>query len=994
MLLTILPMGALATTRHMVATDVIGGSGGGTATATADSAESHHRGITALQGDIVTVTATANPGHRFVRWDTTGFGVHNFDDRYSLSTFFTMPGMNIGIVPVFEQVWAVTVNVNAAGRGTAEANPTLAALGESVALTAAPAAGYDFVRWDGTGSINLGNWGGDPLALNTSFNMPAWNVALTAMFAPDLTALLAAIAAAELRIPPEHYTPATWTAMQNALTTARNVRDDINATASQVTAATTALNNAVNTLAVQPDRDLLTGYVLTALNNSTQLLNALFGGNLIQNIIEGAVSEFLDPAAIVDMASPMLTDLIQDAIANAIGIALPDEIVSALVSTILENSAVTDILNSNFVGDVLDAFISNILSEIDANDLLAPVLQSLANVIADHLWNNGNPLPGTFNPNTGAWTPGGLQGITLRTNAWILANLSTLGDHIDIDINDILAIIPATTLQNAAIAAVTTVAGQYAQNWINQNQALINAVIGWVNSIVQGAQDAQALLPYMFGIIEFILNDVAFVITATPGTNGNPLYTFTIAPNAALVALIDDFLEMFEASTLGHLTAISEFADLMDRIRNGDELPFLLNLLGGEMEHGWHLNLGAPELALVGNTLVATGTLTDGIHHAKVSYRVNFTFPWLDQLVSGFEIVLTLATESVTVDVEDSTTPDPTVAVGAQVGTMTAGLAGTVTFPVTTANIPNSTYTVTVANLPSGVSIQGQVTINNGSGTLTLAGSVMTLPAVHSTLTLTLDGVTSDPFILTIVSPLINIPPAGQPPTQPGVYTYAYHEAYMFGNERGEFRPRANTTRAEVAAILVRTMIPSFRHGTYPSGTVALTGFSDVTQANWFYWYVVWAQAAGLVQGDANGAFRPNAPITRQEYAAMVARLGNVRPAGNFTFGDRGTISNWARNYVYTAVRNGWMMGDGGNNFRPSDNITRAEVATATNRILGRIDSQTALAAANLRNPADARSFPDVSGGAWYFASVLGAANDHRNRHDGAGTIVWKEVLS
>jgi hypothetical protein len=91
-----------------------------------------------------------------------------------------------------------------------------------------------------------------------------------------------------------------------------------------------------------------------------------------------------------------------------------------------------------------------------------------------------------------------------------------------------------------------------------------------------------------------------------------------------------------------------------------------------------------------------------------------------------------------------------TVAVGTQVGTMTAGVTGTVTFPVTTANIANGDYTVSVANLPAGVTVQGQVTINNNSGTLTLAGDTTTLIGSTNNLTLTLNDATSAAFTLTI----------------------------------------------------------------------------------------------------------------------------------------------------------------------------------------------------------------------------------------------------
>ena len=99
-----------------------------------------------------------------------------------------------------------------------------------------------------------------------------------------------------------------------------------------------------------------------------------------------------------------------------------------------------------------------------------------------------------------------------------------------------------------------------------------------------------------------------------------------------------------------------------------------------------------------------------------------------------------------------SAAPVKTVSVGAQSGTLTAGMEGIVTFPVNTANITNGSYTVTVANLPIGVGVSGQVTINNNSGTLTLTTLLTagTTAGVTPTLTLTIDGATSEAFTLTI----------------------------------------------------------------------------------------------------------------------------------------------------------------------------------------------------------------------------------------------------
>ncbi|MCL2588413.1 MAG: InlB B-repeat-containing protein [Oscillospiraceae bacterium] len=228
-------------------------------------------------------------------------------------------------------------------------------------------------------------------------------------------------------------------------------------------------------------------------------------------------------------------------------------------------------------------------------------------------------------------------------------------------------------------------------------------------------------------------------------------------------------------------------------------------------------------------------------------------------------------------------------------------------------------------------------------------------------------------------------------PTPPD---YELHLAYMFGDNRGNFRPSADITRAEVATILARTHLLDFEEGvsTLPPGMTSFTAFSDVQPNNWFFYYVAWAYDAGLIRGDA-GRFRPNDPITREEFAAMMARTATVRPAGTIPFPDAYNISNWARAYVYTTYREGFMVGDAQGNFNPQANIARSEVATAMNRVLGRLDSRTAFYAADVVYLSYARSFPDVASTTWYFPSVLAAANDHRLTRDSDGAIDWKAIV-
>ena len=209
--------------------------------------------------------------------------------------------------------------------------------------------------------------------------------------------------------------------------------------------------------------------------------------------------------------------------------------------------------------------------------------------------------------------------------------------------------------------------------------------------------------------------------------------------------------------------------------------------------------------------------------------------------------------------------------------------------------------------------------------------------------------------------------------------TYEIHLAYMFGN-RGLFRPHDHLTRAEAAGIFVRTKLPSYIAGNLPP--VGSDIFADVAPNRWYAPYIAWAYYAGFITGDPPGSngernFRPQDPITRQEFIALMVRATGYFVEGSPNFADNDSISPWARNYVNTAYVMGWVEGNRGN-FNPRSFITRAEVATAINRLLGRIASLSDLGSITIVNPEDIREFSDVSPTNWFYAAVLAASNDHR----------------
>ncbi|OLS38939.1 hypothetical protein BTR22_04655 [Alkalihalophilus pseudofirmus] len=162
----------------------------------------------------------------------------------------------------------------------------------------------------------------------------------------------------------------------------------------------------------------------------------------------------------------------------------------------------------------------------------------------------------------------------------------------------------------------------------------------------------------------------------------------------------------------------------------------------------------------------------------------------------------------------------------------------------------------------------------------------------------------------------------------------------LVGFENGEVRPARQTTRAEFAAIVTRALA-------LPSAGEYSNEFSDVKGTEWFAKDLMPVVEAGIVHGRANGTYDPNAPITRQEAAAMVARATQFIELDEDKydesvkvnqFTDANTIAPWAKSDVELAVQAGIIVGHANGTFDARGNTNRAQVASMINLLLEKAD--------------------------------------------------------
>ena len=192
------------------------------------------------------------------------------------------------------------------------------------------------------------------------------------------------------------------------------------------------------------------------------------------------------------------------------------------------------------------------------------------------------------------------------------------------------------------------------------------------------------------------------------------------------------------------------------------------------------------------------------------------------------------------------------------------------------------------------------------------------------------------------------------------------HLAFLSGYANGTFGPDRNMTRAEVTTMFARLLTEKMAADQTYSNT-----FSDVAKSHWAANYIGYMQQFGIITGYADGSFRPDASVTRAEFAAIASRFEKLTE-GTKSFSDVPS-SHWAAKYINFAATRGWVNGYADGTFRPNNSITRAEVAAVTCRLLERNADQSYIRS----HLSELRAFTDVSESHWAYWYTMEAANGH-----------------
>ena len=142
----------------------------------------------------------------------------------------------------------------------------------------------------------------------------------------------------------------------------------------------------------------------------------------------------------------------------------------------------------------------------------------------------------------------------------------------------------------------------------------------------------------------------------------------------------------------------------------------------------------------------------------------------------------------------------------------------------------------------------------------------------------------------------------------------------------------------------------------------------------------------GVLGGYSDGTFRPNAPITRAEFAKIAVSFAQINGFSEYGYFTDVNSSDWYAPYVDAAKAVGLIEGYSDGSFKPENKITRAEACAIVNRVLGRKPSKSHM---KISGRID---WPDCTTADWFYEAIMEATNSHTYQM-GKRVETWNDKL-
>lgn len=150
---------------------------------------------------------------------------------------------------------------------------------------------------------------------------------------------------------------------------------------------------------------------------------------------------------------------------------------------------------------------------------------------------------------------------------------------------------------------------------------------------------------------------------------------------------------------------------------------------------------------------------------------------------------------------------------------------------------------------------------------------------------------------------------------------------FITAGKDGNYRPNEPITRADFAVMA---------NNAFTLIEKADASFKDVQTSDVFYNDMLIARKAGYLTGLPDGTVKPKGSMSREEYAAIIARLLKLDTSKHIAeadkYKDSASMPDWSKGAIGAVVKYGYMQGEPGNAFNPKGLVTRGQAVAVLER--------------------------------------------------------------
>ncbi|MBO5147178.1 MAG: S-layer homology domain-containing protein, partial [Clostridia bacterium] len=201
------------------------------------------------------------------------------------------------------------------------------------------------------------------------------------------------------------------------------------------------------------------------------------------------------------------------------------------------------------------------------------------------------------------------------------------------------------------------------------------------------------------------------------------------------------------------------------------------------------------------------------------------------------------------------------------------------------------------------------------------------------------------------------------------------HIGYINGYPDGSVKPEGDITREEITSILYRITNHQYEKPFVATGDA----FPDVEVSRWSAHDIEYMADKEIVYGYPDGEFKPSRNLSRAEFAALIFRFTGIEKADIENLFSDFDNTHWAYDEILALTNSGLIEGYPDKTYKPENNITRAEVMTVINKLLGRKPLESYVKSLDF-NP-----YNDLYEDKWYYVTVLEATVTHNYWLDNKG---------